>query len=185
MGPDLDRRATEAASSQAHNAPSWALLHTGLTAFPAVEGKRIPTILQVGFMPAADGIVVQVEKLCDPSTAFPVVEQQDRICPAGIPWSSRWRRTQASSSIRSAEERKPGRIMGIAGSFQAQPSSHQIRLPQDSEYIKMEFTADLGHLQSKRRHLGFSAGLAVVASSQPTSPRGFNSPVQLYPRYEA
>jgi len=34
-------------------------------------------------MPAADGIVVQVEKLCDPSTAFPVVEQQDRICPAG------------------------------------------------------------------------------------------------------
>jgi hypothetical protein len=25
--------------------------------------------------------------------------------------------------------------MGIAESFQAQPSSHQIRLPQDSEYI--------------------------------------------------
>jgi transposase len=59
------------------------LRHTGLTAFPAVKGKRIPTILQVGFMPAADGIVVQVEKLYDPSTAFPVVEQQDRICPAG------------------------------------------------------------------------------------------------------
>ncbi len=79
-------------------------------------------------------IVVQVEKLCGPSTAFPVIEQQDRICPAGIPWSSRWRRIQTSSSIRSAQERKPGRIMGIAGSFQAQPSSHQIRLPQESEY---------------------------------------------------
>jgi hypothetical protein len=59
------------------------LRHTGLTAFPAVEGKRIPTILQVGFMPAADSIVVQVEKLCDPSAAFPVVKQQDRICPTG------------------------------------------------------------------------------------------------------
>jgi hypothetical protein len=34
-------------------------------------------------MPAPDGIVVQVEKLCDPSTAFPVVGQQDRICSAG------------------------------------------------------------------------------------------------------
>ena len=34
-------------------------------------------------MPTADGIVVQVKKLCDPSTAFPLVEQQDRICPAG------------------------------------------------------------------------------------------------------
>jgi hypothetical protein len=34
-------------------------------------------------MPAADGIVVQVEKFCDPSTAFRVVEQQDRICPPG------------------------------------------------------------------------------------------------------
>jgi hypothetical protein len=54
-----------------------------------------------------------------------------------IPWSSRWRRTQASSSRRSAEERKPGRIMGIAESFQAQPSSHQIRLPQDSEYSQV------------------------------------------------
>ena len=32
-------------------------------------------------MPAPDGIVVQVEKLCDPSTAFPIVEQKDRICP--------------------------------------------------------------------------------------------------------
>ena len=34
-------------------------------------------------MPAADGIVFQLKKLCDPSTAFSVVEQQDRICPAG------------------------------------------------------------------------------------------------------
>ena len=34
-------------------------------------------------MPAPDGIVVQEEKPCDPSTAFPVVEQQDRICSAG------------------------------------------------------------------------------------------------------
>ncbi|WP_306752663.1 hypothetical protein [Paracoccus actinidiae] len=40
----------------------------------------------------------------------------------------------ASSSRRSAEERKPGRIIGVAESFQTQPSSHQIRLPQDSEY---------------------------------------------------
>ncbi|MFT6786555.1 MAG: hypothetical protein ACI9AQ_001693 [Dinoroseobacter sp.] len=44
--------------------------------------KRNQTILQVGFMPAADDIVVQVKKLCDQSAAFPVVEQQDRICPA-------------------------------------------------------------------------------------------------------
>jgi len=34
-------------------------------------------------MPAPNGIVFQVEKLCDQSTAFPFVKQQDRICPAG------------------------------------------------------------------------------------------------------
>jgi len=34
-------------------------------------------------MRAADGIVVQAEKLYDPSTAFPVVKRQDRIRPAG------------------------------------------------------------------------------------------------------
>ena len=52
-----------------------------------------------------------------------------------MPWSSRWRRTQASSSRRSAEERKPGRIMDIAASFQTQQSSHQLRLPQNSKDI--------------------------------------------------
>ncbi|MFT4708103.1 MAG: hypothetical protein ACI9PU_001951 [Ascidiaceihabitans sp.] len=49
------------------------LLHTGLTAFIAVAGKRIPAILPVALIPAPDGIVVQVEKFCDPSTAFPVL----------------------------------------------------------------------------------------------------------------
>ena len=93
-----------------------------------------PAILPVALIPAPDGIVVQVKKFCDLSTAFPVVEQHDRICPPAIPWSSHWRRTQASSSIRSAEERKPGRIMGFDESFHTQPSSHQIHLPRDSEY---------------------------------------------------
>jgi predicted transcriptional regulator len=36
--------------------------------------------------------------------------------------------------MRSAEERKPGRIIGIAESFQTQASRHQFRLPQESEY---------------------------------------------------
>ena len=48
-----------------------------------MEGKRIPAILPVALIPAPNGIVVQVEKFCDPSTAFPVVEQQDRICLPG------------------------------------------------------------------------------------------------------
>jgi hypothetical protein len=39
--------------------------------------------------------------------------------------------------MRSAEERKLGRIMGIAESFQTQPSSHQIRLPRESQYNKI------------------------------------------------
>ena len=55
----------------------------GLTAFPAVEGKRIPAILLVALILAPDGIVVQVEKFCDPSTAFPVVEQHDRDFTTG------------------------------------------------------------------------------------------------------
>ncbi len=44
--------------------------------------KGIPAILQVGFMPAPDGVVVRVEKLCDPSAAFPIVQQQDRVYAA-------------------------------------------------------------------------------------------------------
>lgn len=83
VSPDLDRRATEAHLQPCAQRSLLCLRHTGLAAFPAVVGKRIPTILQVGFMPAPNGIVVQIEKFCDPGTAFPVVEQQDRICPAG------------------------------------------------------------------------------------------------------
>jgi|GEM_PF-1330457 len=83
MGPDLYRRAREAGFQPSAERNLLCLLLTGLTAFPAVEGKRIPAILPVALIPAPDGIVVQVEKFCDPGTAFPVVEQQDRICPPG------------------------------------------------------------------------------------------------------
>ena len=83
MGPDRARRATEARFQPSAESNLLCLRHTGLTALPAVESKRIPAILQVGIMPAPDGVVVQVEKPCDPSTAFPVVEQQDSICTTG------------------------------------------------------------------------------------------------------
>jgi len=128
MGSDLDSRATEAFFQPSAQRSLLCLRHTGLPALPAVEGKRIPTILQIGFMPAPDGVVVQIQEIRNLLAGFAVVEQQDRICPMAMPWSSRWRRTQASSSMRSAEERKPGRIIGIAGSTRTQPSRHQIRL---------------------------------------------------------
>ncbi len=57
-------------------------LHMEQTAFPAVEGKCISTNLKVGFVPAADGIVVQIQEIRNLLAGFAVVEQQDRICPA-------------------------------------------------------------------------------------------------------
>jgi len=47
MSPDLDRRATETFFQPSAQPSLLFLRHTGLTAFPAVEGKRIPAILPV------------------------------------------------------------------------------------------------------------------------------------------
>ena len=80
MGPDLYRRATETGFQPSAKSDLLCLLHTGLTAFPAVESKGIPTILQKGFMPAPDGIVVQIQETRNLLARFAVVEQQDRIC---------------------------------------------------------------------------------------------------------
>jgi len=83
MGPDLDSRATEARFQPGAQRNLLCPRHTGLTAFPAVESKGIPTILQKGFMPAPNSIVVQIQKIRNLLAGFAVVEQQDRICPAG------------------------------------------------------------------------------------------------------
>ncbi|MDG1375640.1 MAG: hypothetical protein P8P56_01165, partial [Yoonia sp.] len=61
--------------------------------------------------------------------------------------SSRWRRTQASSSRRSAAERKPGQIIPVAESFHAKASRRQIRLPKDPEYINENFRIGAEFLQ--------------------------------------
>ncbi|WP_218152948.1 hypothetical protein, partial [Sulfitobacter brevis] len=50
-------------------------------------------------------------------------------------------------------ERKPGRIIGIAESFQTQPSSHQNRIPQDSEYSS----------STSRKKAGFASAPASAA----------------------
>ena len=83
MGPDLDRRATETVFQPSAQPSLLCLRHTGLTALPAIKGKRIPAISQIGFMPAPDGIVVQIQENRNPLAGFAVVEQQDRISPTG------------------------------------------------------------------------------------------------------
>lgn len=76
MGLDIDRRATETCFQPSAKRNLLCLRHTELATFPAVKGQRTRTILQVGFMLAPDSLVVQVEKYCNPGTAFPIVELQ-------------------------------------------------------------------------------------------------------------
>jgi hypothetical protein len=60
MGPDLDRRAAEAFFQPSAQRSLLSLRHTGLTALPAIKGKRIPAILQIGFMPIFTSSLVEV-----------------------------------------------------------------------------------------------------------------------------
>jgi len=83
MGPDLDRRATEARFQPSAQPSLLCLRHTGLTTLPAVEGKRIPAILLVALIPPRDGVIIQMKAIRNLLAGFAVVKQQDRICPAG------------------------------------------------------------------------------------------------------
>jgi len=85
MGPDSrpssDRKRS---SSQAHNAASCACDKRGLTARSSQsKASGIPAILQVGFYASPDGIVVQLEKLCDPSAGFPHRRAAGMALPTG------------------------------------------------------------------------------------------------------
>jgi len=83
MGSDLDRRATEAVFQLSAHSSLLCLRHPGLTALPAVKGKRIPALLQVGFMPAPDRVAVQIQANRNFLPGFSVVEQQDPIYSMG------------------------------------------------------------------------------------------------------
>jgi hypothetical protein len=52
-----------------------------LTTFPAINTKCIPATCTIGLVPAANGVVVQLEKFCDSLAGLPVIQQQDRIGP--------------------------------------------------------------------------------------------------------
>jgi len=101
-----------------------------LTAFPAIESKRVPAALAVSLVPAAESIVVQVQKLCNELTGVHIIHQQERICP------TRNAKIFALTTLadlklnRSAEERKPGRIMCFPESFSNQTSTCQNSDPQ-------------------------------------------------------
>ncbi len=73
MGPDLNRRAIEACFQPSTQHRLLYLRHAGLTTLPAVKGKGIPAILTVALIPALDRVVVQVEKLCNPSAVRAIV----------------------------------------------------------------------------------------------------------------
>ncbi len=47
--------------------------------FPAIDGKRFPAAFTAGLVPAPNGVVVRVKKLCDHPAGFPVIQKQDCI----------------------------------------------------------------------------------------------------------
>ena len=52
-----------------------------MTAFPAIESKRVPAALAVSLVPTAASIIVEVQKLCNDLTGVHIIQQQERICP--------------------------------------------------------------------------------------------------------
>jgi len=52
---------------------------------PAVQCKDFPAILPISFVPATDGVVVQIQKLRNPDATLPVIEQQDRVRTPSYP----------------------------------------------------------------------------------------------------
>jgi hypothetical protein len=53
---------------------------------PAVEGKgRLPSILNLRLVPAANRVVVQIQELGDLRTTLALVQKQNRICPPRDP----------------------------------------------------------------------------------------------------
>jgi len=95
------------ASSQAHNQPPVARVHTGLTAFPAVESKGHPNSLQKGFLCHPEIIVVQIQK--NPKSLLqdlPFVEAAGSHLPAAMPVS---RATHATPQARAAPAEEESR----------------------------------------------------------------------------
>jgi hypothetical protein len=56
-----------------------------LTAFPAIESKRVSAALAIRLVPTADSIIVEVQKLCNDLTGLPIIQQQECICPTRNP----------------------------------------------------------------------------------------------------
>ena len=52
-----------------------------MTAFPAIESKRVLAALAVSLVQTADSIIVEVQKLCNDLTGVHIIQQQERICP--------------------------------------------------------------------------------------------------------
>ena len=55
--------------------------HVRPAALPPVGRQRTPAILSVGFVPASNGVIVQIKKLRDDLARLPVIQQKDRIGP--------------------------------------------------------------------------------------------------------
>src|SRR6056297_264750 len=79
MRPNLDRQSAEAFIQPRAELRLLSRRHTGLTALPVAGRKRVPAALSVGLVPAADGIIVQIQKLRDSLTGLPVIKEQDCI----------------------------------------------------------------------------------------------------------
>ena len=79
MCSDLYRRSTEPSVQPGAQRRFLGRCHAGLTTPPPVGGKRVPVADPVGLVPAANGVVVYVQKLCDSLAGLPVIKQQDRI----------------------------------------------------------------------------------------------------------
>lgn len=79
MAPDLNGRAAEAILQPIAQGRLLISSHTGLAALQAVEGQRVPASFAMGFIPAANCIVVQLEKLGYGLAGLPIIKQQDRI----------------------------------------------------------------------------------------------------------
>src|SRR5690554_1566101 len=81
MGSDLNRRAAEATIQPVAEVSLLCRREAGLTPFPTIDRELVPAICSIGLVPTANGVVVQVEKLCDLLAGLAVIQQQDGIGP--------------------------------------------------------------------------------------------------------
>jgi hypothetical protein len=125
MCPDLSRRSTELSVQPNAQRRFVGRCHAGLTPLPPVGAKRVP---------AANGVVVYVQKLCDGLAGLRVIKQHD---PIGAQRNTVVFALAANPDLKhTAQGEKESRGRSGAHLKRPRPARHhiKIRVLDDSEY---------------------------------------------------